>query len=155
MSNPEFCVGKVISISKESVKITIEKDSSCKGCGSASICNLIGSSAGKTETTVSAPYKDKVEIGETVKLKIETHGYNYYLALAFFVPSLFFIIGMFIGDLFVKNIKDSNYEVLIEICSGAIFALISYLLSKKITKRLVSKGSFYSVVDYFPINNNN
>ncbi len=151
MSNPEFCEGKVISKSTENVKIAIEKDSNCKGCSSYSICKTIGPSTGNNEMYIDAQYKDEVEIGEIVKLKIETYGYNYYLALAFFVPSLFFILGMVLGDFLSKNINNFDYQVLLQVGMGTIFAFLGYFISRKFTKRLVEKGNFYSVVDYFPI----
>ena len=138
--------GKIISIEKRHGKkvaiVECISKSACSGCNNQNSCGVgtIAKTHSDKTHQFEMPYKEGMEVDESIELQVNNRDLVHSAILAYLVPLLFFIGGALLAKQF-----DALSEIaLILIAIGC--AAIGFLFTRLISNKLFPKKQFNSII---------
>lgn len=138
--------GKIISIEKRHGKtvavVECISKSACSGCHNQDSCGVGSVAKAHAEKThqFEVPYKEGMEVDESVELQINNRDLVHSAILAYLVPLIFFIGGALLAKQF-----DSIGEIaLILIAIGC--AVVGFLFTRLISNKLFPRKQLNSII---------
>lgn len=122
-------VGFVRKTFKDRAELEIRRVSGWGGCkGCASSCEV------KTHI-ISLKNSINAQVGDLVELEGEPRNILKYAFIAYMIPFIFLITGIFLSSSYFKSQNNANYEILSFIV-GLVFLLVSYFIVKLLDNRI-------------------
>lgn len=125
-------VGFVRKTFKDRVELEVRRVSGCGGCkGCASSCEV------KTHI-ISLRNDLNAKVGDLVELEGEPRNILKYAFIAYMIPFIFLIAGIFAGSSYFKAQGNPNFEIL-SFLVGIVSLAVSYLVVRVLDKRIAEK----------------
>jgi len=127
-------VGKVVKIAGDKAFVEVERSSACAQCGLQEVEEL---AAGGKKPVFEALNTAKANIGDRVKVRVESVAYMKASAFIYGIPVLLLIIGAIFGAYLAEKLNKSSdaMSALFSICGLIIGILFLFLFRKRGTKK--------------------
>jgi len=127
-------VGKVVKIAGDKAFVEVERSSACAQCGLQEVEEL---AAGGKKPVFEALNTVKANIGDRVKVRVESVAYMKASAFIYGIPVLLLIIGAIFGAYLAEKLNKSSdaMSALFSICGLIIGILFLFLFRKRGTKK--------------------
>ncbi len=126
-------IGTVISLDGSKIKVLFNTKLGCGGCAGCKSSCTTGTTFIKIENTINA------NIGDKVYVTMEKSSYNKMTYLAYLIPTIFLIVGIFIGVYLLKN-------ELLAILIGFVLCFLTYFIFGKLFKNVDFKYKLTKVI---------
>lgn len=122
-------VGFVRKTVKDRAELEVRRVSGCGGCkGCAASCEV------KTHV-ITLKNNLNAKVGDLVELEGEPKNILKYAFIAYMIPFIFLIVGIFAGSSYFKAHGNPNYEIL-SFLVGLVSLVVSYFVVKLFDKRI-------------------
>mgnify|MGYP006279928139 CR=1 FL=1 len=134
----------VVEVNEDTAKVVVTRHSACSKCNRDCILGMEDSHE-QDEMYVEVKSKRDVEVGDTVNIELKDSSLVIGSFIIYLIPLILFVVGYFIGARlsFLFGALSSEATGII---SSFIFLYLSYLLTKRIDKRISQNKKFQSEI---------
>lgn len=126
--------GIVINKDGKYIDIVAMRESAC-----GSDCSTCPAKCSESKAcTVRALNSVNAQVGDRVSLEMNTKAVLSYICLVYGLPLLFFMVGVAVSSMFLKNYNSEKYQ-LYSLIIGIILMSIAFIIIKRIDKRSEKK----------------